>query len=41
MPIKNYKPYTPSRRFMLWYDFSDITSTKPEKSLTVFLGKTW
>lgn len=41
MPIKKYKPYTPSRRFMIWYDFSDITKTKPEKSLTVFLGKTW
>ena len=40
MPIKKYKPYTPSRRFMIWYDFSDITKTKPEKSLTVFLGKT-
>ena len=41
MAIKKYKPYTPSRRFMIWYDFSDITKTKPEKSLTVFLGKTW
>ncbi|MFZ2150945.1 MAG: 50S ribosomal protein L2 [Candidatus Absconditicoccaceae bacterium] len=40
MPIKKYKPYTPSRRFMVGYDFSDITKTKPEKSLTVFLGKT-
>lgn len=40
MPIKKYKPYTPSRRFMIWYDFSDITKTKPEKSLTQFFGKT-
>ncbi|MCF7835071.1 50S ribosomal protein L2 [Candidatus Gracilibacteria bacterium] len=40
MPIKKYKPYTPSRRFMVGYDFSDITKTKPEKSLTVFIGKT-
>lgn len=40
MPIKKYKPYTPSRRFMVWYDFSDITKTKPEKSLTVFIWKT-
>ena len=41
MAVKTYKPYTPSRRFMVWYDFSDITSDKPEKSLTKFLGKTW
>ncbi len=40
MAIKTYKPYTPSRRFMIWYDFSDLTSKKPEKSLTKFLGKT-
>ena len=41
MAVKTYKPYTPSRRFMVWYDFSDITTNKPEKSLTKFLGKTW
>lgn len=41
MAIKKYKPYTPSRRFMIGYDFNDITSTKPEKSLTVSLSKTW
>ncbi|MDR3169602.1 MAG: 50S ribosomal protein L2 [Candidatus Peribacteria bacterium] len=40
MALKKYKPYTPSRRFMVGYDFSDITTTKPEKSLTVFIGKT-
>jgi large subunit ribosomal protein L2 len=40
MALKKYKPYTPSRRFMVGYDFSDITKTKPEKSLTVFVGKT-
>jgi len=40
MPVKKYKPYTPSRRFMVGYDFSDITATKPEKSLTTSLGKT-
>ena len=40
MAIKTYKPYTPSRRFMIWYDFSDLTTKKPEKSLTKFLGKT-
>lgn len=41
MAVKNYKPYTPSRRFMIGYDFSDITKTKPEKSLTKFIWKTW
>ncbi len=41
MAVKTYKPYTPSRRFMVGYDFSDLTTKKPEKSLTKFLGKTW
>lgn len=35
MAVKKYKPYTPSRRYMVGYDFSDITKTTPEKSLTV------
>ena len=41
MWIKTYKPYTPSRRFMTWYTFEEITKTEPEKSLTKFLGSTW
>ena len=41
MALKKYKPYTPSRRFMLGYDFSDITAKKPEKSLTKFIWSTW
>lgn len=40
MALKKYNPYTPSRRFMIWYDFSDITTKKPEKSLTTSLGRT-
>ena len=40
MAVKKYKPYTPSRRFMIGYDFSEITSKRPEKSLTVTLGRT-
>ncbi len=40
MWVKKYKPYTPSRRFMVWYDFSDITTNKPEKSLTKHIGRT-
>ena len=41
MGIKTYKPYTPSRRFMTWYTFDEITTSKPEKKLTKFLGSTW
>ncbi len=40
MAIKKYKPYTPSRRTIIWYDFSDITKTKPEKSLVVPMKST-
>ena len=40
MAVKKYKPYTPSRRFMIGYDFSDLTQKKPEKSLTKTLGRT-
>ncbi len=39
MGIKTYNPYTPSRRQMTGSDFSEITSTTPEKSLTVSLKK--
>lgn len=40
MAVKTYKPYTPSRRFMVGYDFSDLTKKRPEKSLTTFIWKT-
>lgn len=39
MGIKKYNPYTPSRRQMTGYDFSEITASKPEKSLCVSLKK--
>ena len=39
MGIKKYNPYTHSRRQMTGSDFSEITSTTPEKSLTVSLKK--
>ena len=39
MGIKTYRPYTPSRRNMTGSDFSEITKTPPEKSLTVSLKK--
>ncbi len=35
MGIKKFKPYTPGRRFMTVSDFSEITKSEPEKSLTV------
>lgn len=40
MPVKTFKPYTPSRRFITVQDFSDITKKEPEKSLVVGLKKT-
>ena len=39
MGIKTYKPYTPSRRQMTGSDFSEITKSTPEKSLTEALKK--
>ncbi|GJM44025.1 MAG: 50S ribosomal protein L2 [Gemmatimonadota bacterium] len=39
MAIKKYKPYTPSRRYLTTSDFSDVTTSKPEKSLLEPLKK--
>ncbi len=39
MPIKKYKPTTPGRRISSVQDFSDITRSKPEKSLVKSLMK--
>lgn len=39
MAIKRYKPTTPSRRQMTSSTFEEITTTTPEKSLTVHLPK--
>ena len=33
MPLKTFKPYTPTRRFTVLPDFSEITKDHPEKSL--------
>jgi len=41
MAVKTYKPYTPSRRYMVGYDFSDITKKRPEKSLTKSFKRSW
>ncbi|HOE66969.1 MAG TPA: 50S ribosomal protein L2 [Candidatus Hydrogenedentes bacterium] len=35
MPIKKYKPVTPTLRFTSVSDYSEITKDKPEKSLTL------
>jgi large subunit ribosomal protein L2 len=40
MPIKTFKPYTPSRRSMSVEDFSWLTKKAPEKSLLRHLPKT-
>src|SRR5271157_3433360 len=40
MPVKTFKPYTPSRRHMTVADFSALTKKAPEKSLTTGLRKT-
>ncbi len=40
MGIKQYKPTTPSLRWTAISDFSEITKSKPEKSLTLPLKKT-
>ena len=33
MPVKTFRPLTPSTRYIAIADYSDITKTKPEKSL--------
>lgn len=39
MPVKKYKPTTPGRRKASVQDFSDVTKTRPEKSLITPLKK--
>jgi large subunit ribosomal protein L2 len=39
MPIRKFKPYTPSRRHMTGLTFEEITKTKPEKSLSKGISK--
>src|SRR3712207_6141650 len=39
MPIRKPKPTSPGLRFVSYPDFSEITKTKPEKSLTEGLTK--
>lgn len=37
MAIKKFNPTTPGRRQMTWYTFEELTTSKPNKSLTVTL----
>ena len=39
MPLKKFKPVTPSNRYKEWPSYEEITSTTPEKSLTRPLKK--
>lgn len=39
MGVKKFRPVTPSQRFKVISDFSEVTKFKPEKSLTVSLKK--
>src|SRR3954452_23854927 len=39
MPIRKPKPTSPGRRFSTYADFSEVTKTEPEKSLTEGLTK--
>ena len=40
MPVKKFRPYTPTRRFTTVADFSEITKDKPERSLLKPIKKT-
>ncbi len=40
MPVKTYRPLTPSRRFYTVSSFAEITKSRPEKSLVVTRKKT-
>jgi large subunit ribosomal protein L2 len=40
MPVKTFRPLTPSLRYVTYADYSEITKTKPEKGLVVTRKKT-
>ncbi len=39
MGLKKFRPVTPSSRFKVLSDFSELTKSRPEKSLTASLKK--
>src|SRR5512140_2193254 len=40
MPVQTLRPLTPSTRYVTYADFSEITKTRPEKSLTEIRKRT-
>src|SRR2546428_10748401 len=40
MPVKTFRPLTPSTRYVTYADFSEITKDRPEKSLTEIRKRT-
>lgn len=40
LPVKTFRPLTPSTRYITYADFSDITKSRPEKSLVYTRKKT-
>ncbi len=40
MPVKTFRPLTPSTRYIAYADYSDITKTEPEKSLVQIRKRT-
>jgi large subunit ribosomal protein L2 len=40
MPVKTFRPLTPSTRYLAYSDYSDITKAKPEKSLVQIRKRT-
>src|SRR2546428_11536377 len=40
MPVKNFRPLTPSTRYITIADYGDLTRKKPEKALVVTRKKT-
>src|SRR5205807_8947359 len=40
MPVKTFRPLTPSTRYVTYADYSDITKDRPEKSLVEIRKKT-
>src|SRR5438093_5425799 len=40
MPVKTFRPLTPSTRYIAYADFSEITKDRPEKSLVQIRKRT-
>src|SRR5512139_3872656 len=40
MPVKTFRPLTPSTRYIAFSDYSDITKSRPEKSLVEIRKRT-